>query len=71
MVYTVECDDSYRSFDFPSIEEQMKGEIINSIADASTKQERKDMGIYYKYVYMVGSDVLHTITITPNDWMLY
>ena len=71
VVYTVECDDSYRSFDFPSIEEQMKGEIINSIADASTKQERKDMGIYYKYVYMVGSDVLHTITITPNDWMLY
>ena len=49
----------------------MKGEIINSIADASTKQDRKDMGIYYKYVYMVGSDVLHTITITPNDWMLY
>ena len=71
VLYTVMCDDSYRSFDFPSIEESMKGEIINSIADAASKPERKEMGIYYKYMYVSGTDTLHTVTITPNDWMLY
>ena len=71
VLYTVMCDDSYRSFDFPSIEESMKGELINSIADAASKPERKEMGIYYKYMYVSGTDTLHTVTITPNDWMLY
>ncbi|MGN0213360.1 MAG: hypothetical protein ACI4AH_00950 [Muribaculaceae bacterium] len=71
VLYTVMCDDSYRSFDFISIEESMKGEIVNSIADAATKPERKEMGIYYKYMYVAGTDTLHTVTITPNDWMLY
>lgn len=71
LLYTVLCDESYRNFDFPSIEESIKGEIINSIADAATKPERKEMGIYYKYMYVIGSDTLYTVTITPNDWMLY
>lgn len=71
VVYIMECGENYRTTDFASIEEAMKRAMINSMADAAGKRERNAMGIYYKYVYVIGADTLHTITITPHDWLLY
>lgn len=72
VVYTMECGENYRSTDFVSIEETMKRAMINSMApDVATKRERNALGIYYKYIYKIGNNTLHTITITPHDWLLY
>lgn len=71
VVYTMECGENYRSTDFVSIEDAMKRAMINSMADAAGKRERNAMGIYYKYIYKIGGDTLHVLTITPHDWLLY
>ncbi len=71
ITYLIECEPSYAEIDFPALEQGMKRQMVNTMANNESKQTRHDIGIYYKYVYKTGDTIYHAITISPDDWIAY